>query len=151
MGKDDYIGLFALTAGIGLQEEVERLRQADDDYSALLLQTLADRLAEALAEKLHQDVRRTYWGYAPDERWSPDELRTVAVQGIRPAVGFSAYSDHSEKRKLFRVLHAEELGMSLTGNYSMLPTASICGLMMAHPESRYFMVFEPIRNDSSSM
>ncbi|MBR3287297.1 MAG: methionine synthase [Bacteroidales bacterium] len=151
VGKNDYIGLFALTAGIGLQEEVERLRRANDDYSALLLQTLADRLAEALAEKLHQDTRRIYWGYAPDERWSPDELRTVTVQGIRPAVGYSAYSDHSEKRKLFRVLHAGELGMSLTGNYSMLPAASICGLMMAHPESRYFMVFEPMRDTSTSM
>ncbi|MBP5611375.1 MAG: hypothetical protein J6X20_01395 [Bacteroidales bacterium] len=134
-----------------MQEEVGRLRSANDYYSALLLQTLADRLAEALAEKLHQDTRRIYWGYAPDERWSPDELRTVAVQGIRPAVGYSAYADHSEKRKIFRVLHAEELGMSLTENYSMLPTASICGLMMAHPESRYFMVYEPMRDTSTSM
>ncbi len=139
-GRDDYIGLFAVTAGLGVEKK-ERQFEADlDDYSAIMLKALADRLAEAFAESLHRRVRTDLWGYAPEESSSVAELVAERYRGIRPAPGYPACPDHRVKRELFRVLGCEEIGMSLTESMAMLPAASVSGFYLAHPDAAYFNV-----------
>ena len=138
-GVEDYIGLFAVTAGIGAEELASQFEAQHDDYSAIMVKALADRLAEAFAEYLHQ-VARKAWGYAAGEALSNTELIAERYRGIRPAFGYPACPDHSPKHKLFDVLDAEDLGMSLTESGAMLPTASVSGAYFGHPNSRYFNV-----------
>jgi 5-methyltetrahydrofolate--homocysteine methyltransferase len=138
-GLADYIGAFVVTAGIGEEAVVERFKGANDDYSAIMAKALADRLAEALAERLHQRVRREFWAYVPDEALSNAELITESYRGIRPAPGYPAQPDHTEKATLFRLLDAErQIGVKLTESFAMWPGASVCGLYFSHPDSRYF-------------
>ncbi len=140
-GREDWIGAFAVTAGIGIDAHVERFEKAHDDYSAILLKALADRLAEAFAECLHERVRREYWGYAPDEALPNDALIAEGYRGIRPAPGYPACPDHTEKATLFRLLDARaNAGMQLTESFAMLPTAAVSGWYFAHPGSQYFVL-----------
>ncbi|WP_299171717.1 methionine synthase [uncultured Brevundimonas sp.] len=138
---EDYIGAFAVTAGHGELEIAKRFKDAGDDYSAILATALADRLAEAFAERLHKEVRTQLWGYAVDEKASIDDLIAEQYQGIRPAPGYPAQPDHTEKATLFRLLQAEiNAGMALTESYAMTPPASVSGLYFGHPGSHYFGV-----------
>jgi 5-methyltetrahydrofolate--homocysteine methyltransferase len=137
-GLPDHVGGFAVTAGLGLDALVAEFDEAHDPYHAIMAKALADRLAEAFAEHLHERVRREW--YAPDERLSKDELVHEKYRGIRPAMGYPACPDHSEKRRLFALLAAEEIGITLTESCAMVPTASVSGLYFAHPDARYFMV-----------
>jgi 5-methyltetrahydrofolate--homocysteine methyltransferase len=138
---DDYLGAFVVTAGIGADEYAGKLAAEGDDYRSIMVKTLADRLAEAMAERVHELVRRELWGYAPNESLTPEQLLTESYVGIRPAPGYSACPDHLEKRKLFDLLQAEKrIGVSLTDHCAMLPLASVSGYYFAHPESRYFGV-----------
>ena len=140
-GLEDYIGGFACTAGLGLDEKVAEFEQEHDSYSSLLLKSLADRLAEALAEWLHAKVRREIWGYQADEVLSNEALIAENYVGIRPAMGYPASPDHTEKDILWRLLDAEErTGIWLTESKAMVPTAAVSGLYIAHPEARYFAV-----------
>ena len=140
-GLGDYIGLFAVTAGIGIEKKLAEFEAVHDDYRAILLKALADRLAEAFAEHLHLRVRKEFWGYAPDESLASEELIREEYQGIRPAPGYPACPDHSEKEKLFRLLDAPgNAGMELTSGYAMLPTAAVCGYYFAHPRAEYFVL-----------
>jgi 5-methyltetrahydrofolate--homocysteine methyltransferase len=140
-GLTDYVGAFAVTAGIGIDEHVAKFEKAHDDYSAILLKALADRLAEAAAEYLHERARTEFWGYAADERLSNDELIAEAYAGIRPAPGYPACPDHTEKGKLWQLLDVEQnIGLTLTESYAMLPTAAVSGFYLAHPDARYFSV-----------
>ncbi len=140
-GVTDYLGLFAVTAGKGIEKWVRKFEAANDDYSSIMLKVLADRLAEAFAEYLHERVRKEYWGYASDENLSPAELLKESYRGIRPAPGYPACPEHSEKARLFSLLRAtENAGISLTESYMMSPAASVCGYYFAHPESRYFNI-----------
>jgi 5-methyltetrahydrofolate--homocysteine methyltransferase len=138
-GLADYIGAFAVTAGIGEDAVAERFKAANDDYSAIMVKALADRLAEAFAERLHQRVRRELWAYAPDEALGPADLIAEKYRGIRPAPGYPAQPEHSEKATLFALLEGERaIGVRLTESYAMWPGASVCGCYFSHPESRYF-------------
>ena len=139
-GLTDYLGAFAVTAGIGIEKKIREFEADHDDYSAIMLKALADRLAEAFTELVHEEIRKTYWGYAPGESLSKEELFREKYSGIRPAHGYPACPDHSEKEVLFSLLDAEKYGISLTENYSMMPAASVSGLILAHPQSRYFFV-----------
>jgi 5-methyltetrahydrofolate--homocysteine methyltransferase len=140
-GLADYIGAFAVTAGIGEQAVVDRFKHANDDYSAILAKALADRLAEAAAERLHQRIRRKFWGYAADETLSNSELLAEKYRGIRPAPGYPAQPDHTEKATLFKLLDGENsIGVKLTESFAMWPGASVSGLYFSHPESYYFGV-----------
>ncbi|OFZ86130.1 MAG: methionine synthase [Betaproteobacteria bacterium RBG_16_64_18] len=139
-GVHDYIGAFAVTAGIGLDERVHDLEAKHDDYRAIMLKALADRLAEAFAESMHARVRREFWGYAADERLGNDELVAEKYRGIRPAPGYPACPDHTEKGSLFGLLGAGEIGMSLTESFAMLPASSVSGFYLSHPDARYFAV-----------
>lgn len=140
-GHADYLGAFAVTAGIGIEAHVQRFEQAHDDYRALLLKSLADRLAEALAERIHERVRREFWGYVPDEDLSNEALIAEEYQGIRPAPGYPACPEHTEKATLWRLLMADEQAqISLTEHYAMHPAASVSGWYFAHPQARYFTV-----------
>jgi 5-methyltetrahydrofolate--homocysteine methyltransferase len=136
----DYIGAFAVTAGIGVEKKEKYFLDDLDDYSAIMLKALADRLAEAFAEALHERVRKDLWGYAPDEAMSCEDLIAEKYRGIRPAPGYPACPDHSVKRDLFEVLHAEDAGMGLTESLAMTPAASVSGFYFSHPESQYFNV-----------
>ena len=136
--SNDYIGGFAVTAGIGVEELVARFQKDHDDYNSIMTKALADRLAEALAELLHRELR-TSW-YAPDEQLTAEQLIAEKYRGIRPAAGYPASPDHTEKRTLFELLGAEKLGIKLTESFAMMPAASVSGLYFAHPESRYFAV-----------
>ncbi len=136
-GLRDYVGAFAVTAGIGADALVRRFEEAHDDYHAIMTKALADRLAEAFAEHLHQRVRRE-WGYGRDEQTSATDLLAERYRGIRPAFGYPACPDHSEKAKLFELLGAPEIGISLTESFAMAPAASVSGIYLAHPEARYF-------------
>ncbi len=138
-GPLDYVGAFAVTAGLGLDAFVAELHGALDDYSSILAKALADRLAEAFAERLHERVRAEC-GYGEAKKLSGDELLAESYRGIRPAFGYPACPDHTEKEKLFRLLAASEVGLSLTETFAMSPAASVSGLYFAHPESRYFMI-----------
>lgn len=138
-GKKDYIGAFAVTAGIGIEQWVTKFEQDHDDYQAILLKSLADRLAEAFAERMHMRVRREFWGYASSESLENKELIQEKYEGIRPAPGYPACPEHTEKRKLWSLLNVEEkIGMKLTESCAMYPAASVSGWYFSHPESRYF-------------
>ncbi|MEN8157958.1 MAG: methionine synthase [Bacteroidota bacterium] len=139
-GVADYVGAFAVTTGIGIEKKIREFDAAHDDYSSIMLKALADRLAEAFTELVHQEIRQTYWGYAAGESCSMDELFKEQYHGIRPAHGYPACPDHSEKEVLFRLLEAEKQGISLTETHSMVPAASVSGLLFAHPASKYFFV-----------
>ena len=139
-GIADYAGLFAVTAGLGVEKKEQAFIDALDDYSAIMLKSLADRLAEAFAECLHQRVRTDLWGYAAGETLSNEEMIAEKYQGIRPAPGYPACPDHSAKTDLFRVLQCEEIGMGLTESLAMTPAASVSGFYIGHPESVYFSV-----------
>lgn len=135
----DYIGAFAVTAGHGIDAYVKAFEDAHDDYSAIMLKALADRLAESFAEHLHRRVRTEFWGYASDESLSNDELIREHYRGIRPAPGYPACPDHREKETLFRLLDVEtKIGVSLTESMAMTPTASVSGFYFGHPDARYF-------------
>ncbi len=138
--KPDYIGAFAVTAGLGVEKKEKQFVDDLDDYSAIMLKSLADRLAEAFAERLHQRVRTEFWGYAADEQLDNDALIAEKYRGIRPAPGYPACPEHSVKRELFRLLQAEDIGMALTDSMAMSPAASVCGFYMAHPDALYFNV-----------
>lgn len=139
-GVADYAGLFAVTAGLGVEKKEQAFIDALDDYSAIMLKSLADRLAEAFAECLHQRVRTDLWGYAAGEALSNDDMIAEKYQGIRPAPGYPACPDHSAKQELFRVLQCQEIGMGLTESLAMTPAASVSGFYIGHPESTYFNV-----------
>ncbi|WP_046633864.1 methionine synthase [Neorhizobium galegae] len=140
-GLEDYVGGFVVTAGIEEVAIAERFERANDDYSSILVKALADRFAEAFAECMHEQVRKEFWGYAPDETFSTEELITEAYHGIRPAPGYPAQPDHTEKATLFRLLDAEEAtGVVLTESYAMWPGSSVSGLYIGHPASYYFGV-----------
>jgi 5-methyltetrahydrofolate--homocysteine methyltransferase len=139
-GTPDYVGLFAVTAGLGVEKKEQQFLDAHDDYSAILFKAMADRLAEALAECLHERVRKDLWGYCPDEALSNEQLVKEQYQGIRPAPGYPACPDHSVKRAMFDVLQAADIGMGLTESLAMTPAASVSGFYLAHPESQYFNV-----------
>lgn len=139
-GKKDYIGLFAVTAGLRADELAEQYRKQGDDYNAIMVKILADRLAEAFAEVLHKKVREIYWGYSVDENLSVEELLKEKYRGIRPAPGYPACPDHSEKLKIFDILNAGLAEISLTESYAMYPAASVSGYYFAHPQSVYFNV-----------
>jgi 5-methyltetrahydrofolate--homocysteine methyltransferase len=137
---DDYVGAFAVTAGIGVDKKEQYFLADHDDYSAIMLKALADRLAEALAEALHERVRKDLWGYVPDEALSNEEMIAEKYRGIRPAPGYPACPDHSVKRDLFALLHPQEIGMGITDSLAMSPAASVSGFYLSHPDSRYFNV-----------
>jgi 5-methyltetrahydrofolate--homocysteine methyltransferase len=140
-GLADYVGGFAVTAGIGEEDVARRFDLAKDDYSKIMVKSLADRLAEAFAEALHAKVRRELWAYAPEEKLSNDQLIAEDYAGIRPAPGYPAQPDHTEKGTLFRLLGAEKAtGLKLTESYAMWPAAAVSGFYFAHPDSRYFGV-----------
>ena len=140
-GLRDWMGMFAVTAGIGIEPHLERFRADHDDYRGIMLKALADRLAEALAEHLHRRVRTEFWGYAPDEALDNEALIDEAYRGIRPAPGYPACPDHSPKEQLFQVLDAPaNAGMELTHGFAMLPTAAVSGYYFSHPKSQYFVV-----------
>jgi 5-methyltetrahydrofolate--homocysteine methyltransferase len=140
-GVRDYLGAFAVTAGIGIDERVKEFESKQDDYSAIMVKAIADRLAEAFAEHLHHRVRTEFWGFATQEKLTNDELIGEKYQGIRPAPGYPACPDHTEKGALFELLAPDRnAGMTLTESYAMLPTASVSGFYFSHPQSRYFAV-----------
>ena len=139
-GKADYVGLFAVTAGLGVEKKEKQFLDDHDDYSAIMLKALADRLAEAFAERMHQRVRTEFWGYAADERLDNTELIAERYRGIRPAPGYPACPDHTVKRDMFRVLRCDEIGMALTESLAMTPAASVSGFYLAHPQATYFNV-----------
>jgi 5-methyltetrahydrofolate--homocysteine methyltransferase len=140
-GVRDYIGGFVVTAGHNETAIAQRFERANDDYGKIVFQALADRLAEAFAEHMHERVRRELWAYAPDEKLTNEELIKEAYRGIRPAPGYPAQPDHTEKQTLFALLDAERAaGIRLTESFAMWPASSVSGLYFAHPESRYFGV-----------
>ncbi len=138
-GERDYIGMFAVTAGVGLEKLIQEAKAKQDDYSEIMAKALADRLAEAFAELLHAKVRKEFWGYAKDENVSVDEMIKETYQGIRPAPGYPACPDHTEKQTIFDLLEAEkEVGIILTESFAMYPTAAVSGYYFSNPESKYF-------------
>jgi len=140
-GRPDWLGAFVVTAGAGIEAKAVEFERANDDYSAILVKALGDRLAEAFAERLHERVRREFWGYAPDERFTNVDLIGEHYRGIRPAPGYPACPDHTEKRTLFALLAAEAaIGVSLTESYAMTPASSVSGWYFAHPDAAYFGV-----------
>ncbi len=136
----DHVGAFVVTAGIGEDVIARRFKHANDDYSAIMMSALADRLAEAFAEHLHERVRKEFWGFAPGETFTPAELIAESYQGIRPAPGYPAQPDHTEKETLFRLTGGSRIGVNLTESFAMWPGASVCGLYFSHPQSHYFGV-----------
>jgi 5-methyltetrahydrofolate--homocysteine methyltransferase len=142
-GLEDHVGLFAVTAGIGADEAARRFEEDNDVYNAIMVKALADRLAEAFAELLHRRVRREFWGYAADEELGTDAIIREEYRGIRPAPGYPACPEHTEKRKIWELLDAEEnVGVSLTESCAMTPGAAVSGYYFSHPESTYFGVGE---------
>jgi len=140
-GRKDYIGAFAVTSGIGIEVLIRKYESEHDDYSSIMVKALADRLAEAFAEHLHELVRKKYWGYAPEEEFNSDALIKENYQGIRPAPGYPAQPDHTEKITIFELLDVEKnVAIKLTENLAMYPAASVSGLYFANPESKYFNV-----------
>ncbi|MFP5390840.1 MAG: methionine synthase, partial [Gammaproteobacteria bacterium] len=139
-GIKDYIGMFAVTAGLGIEKMEKRFEDAHDDYSSIMLKSLADRLAEAFAEYMHERVRKDLWGYAPQEQLSNEQMIAEQYAGIRPAPGYPACPEHTVKADMFRVLQAEEIGMQLTDSFAMFPGAAVSGFYFAHPEAKYFVV-----------
>jgi 5-methyltetrahydrofolate--homocysteine methyltransferase len=139
-GVNDYIGAFAVTAGIGIEKKLETFEKTHDDYSSIMLKALADRLAEAFTELLHKRVRKEFWGYARDENLDNAALIKEQYRGVRPAPGYPACPDHTEKGALFELLQCEGAGMRLTESYAMHPASSVSGFYFSHPQSRYFAV-----------
>jgi len=140
-GKNDYIGLFAVTTGIGVAELVKKYEDAHDDYNAILVKAIADRLAEAFAEYLHKKIRTEDWGYSKNENLSNEEIIKEKYIGIRPAPGYPAQPDHTEKITLFDLLSAtDKTKIELTESLAMFPAASVCGLYFANPKSKYFTI-----------
>ena len=139
-GRTDYVGAFVVTAGVGAESLKERFEQEGDTYNSMLLQTLTDRLAEATAEYLHEKVRKEYWGYAPDESLSISDLYKVKYQGIRPAIGYPSLPDQLLNYTLDKLLNMSQIGVRLTENGAMYPTATVSGIYIAHPDSQYFMI-----------
>ncbi|MFM8467903.1 MAG: methionine synthase [Oxalobacteraceae bacterium] len=139
-GVTDYVGMFAVTAGLGIEKHEKRFEDANDDYSSIMLKALADRLAEAFAEYLHERVRKELWGYASDEHLDTAALIAESYRGIRPAPGYPACPEHTVKADVFRILECDDISMSLTESYAMFPGASVSGFYFAHPESKYFTV-----------
>ncbi len=148
-GVTDYVGAFAVTSGLGIEKKLREFEAAKDDYSAIMLKALADRLAEAFAEWLHAKVRRELWGYAKDEALDVAPLVREEYRGIRPAPGYPACPDHAVKAPLFDLLRADAVGMSLTESFAMLPAASVCGFYLSHPDARYFAV-GPVGDDQAA-
>jgi len=139
-GIADYIGLFAVTSGIGIDKKEADFEKQHDDYSSIMLKAIGDRFAEAFAECMHARVRRDLWGYAPNEELDNEALIKEAYQGIRPAPGYPACPEHTVKRAMFEVLGCEDIGMILTDSYAMFPAASVSGAYFSHPQSQYFNV-----------
>ena len=139
-GIADYIGLFAVTSGIGIEKREAQFQAKHDDYGAIMLKAITDRLAEAFAELMHERVRRDLWGYAAGETLTSEELIKERYRGIRPAPGYPACPEHSVKRAMFEVLNAADIGMTLTENYAMHPASSVSGFYLAHPQAKYFNV-----------
>jgi 5-methyltetrahydrofolate--homocysteine methyltransferase len=138
-GIADYLGVFAVTTGVGIEAHIQRFEAQYDDYSSIMLKALADRLAEAFAERLHERVRKEFWGYAADEQLSNEELIKEKYRGIRPAPGYPACPDHTEKATLWQLLQPDQrIGLSLTENFAMYPTAAVSGWYFSHPEAAYF-------------
>jgi 5-methyltetrahydrofolate--homocysteine methyltransferase len=138
-GKIDYIGFFAVTAGIGIEKLVEAYEKDHDDYNAIMVKAIADRLAEAFAELMHERTRKEFWGYAKNECLTNEDLIKEKYIGIRPAPGYPACPDHTEKAMIFQLLQAtEKVGITLTESYAMYPTAAVSGMYFANPESKYF-------------
>ena len=139
--KTDYLGAFAVTAGIGIETKLAEFAKDHDDYNSILLKALADRFAEALAEMMHEDVRKQYWGYNPDESLDKDALIEESYRGIRPAPGYPACPDHTEKLLLWQLLQpTENIGLELTESFAMLPSAAVSGFYFSHPDAKYFVV-----------
>jgi 5-methyltetrahydrofolate--homocysteine methyltransferase len=136
----DYIGVFAVTAGLGAEKKEKQFQDDHDDYSSIMLKALADRLAEAFAEALHQRVRKDLWGFAASESLETEALIAEKYQGIRPAPGYPACPDHSVKKEMFELLQCAEIGMALTTSLAMTPAASVSGFYLSHPDSTYFNV-----------
>src|SRR5689334_16029383 len=140
-GLDDYVGAFAVTAGLGGQDKIAEFKADNDDYSAILLESLADRLAEAFAERMHERVRKEFWGYQPDEHLDNDALIGEQYAGVRPAPGYPACPEHTEKETLWSLLDVEaNTGITLTESMAMSPGASVSGWYFSHPDSQYFVV-----------
>jgi 5-methyltetrahydrofolate--homocysteine methyltransferase len=140
-GTPDWIGVFAVSAGLGIEKKLAEFEAAHDDYRAIMLKSLADRFAEACAEWLHAQVRRDYWGYAPDETLSNDALIKEEYRGIRPAPGYPACPDHTAKGPLFKLLDAPaNAGMGITESFAMTPAAAVSGFFLAHPQAQYFAI-----------
>ncbi len=139
-GRADYLGMFAVTAGLGCEAHVQRFQAANDDYNAIMVKAIADRLAEAFAELLHARVRREFWGYAADEALNNEEMIAEKYRGVRPAPGYPACPDHTEKGELFALLDAPAVGIQITESYAMTPPAAVSGYYFAHPASQYFNV-----------
>ena len=139
-GYSDYIGLFAVTAGLGIEKWVKHFEEQNDDYNAIMVKILADRLAEAFAELLHEKVRKEYWGYAKNENLSIEAIIHEGYAGIRPAPGYPACPEHSEKGTIFNLLNANKAGITLTENFAMYPAAAVSGYYFAHPEAQYFAI-----------
>ncbi len=139
-GVKDYVGAFAVTAGIGIERRVKAFEDQNDDYNAIMLKAIADRLAEAFTELLHKRVRREFWGYGKDETLDNDELIAEKYRGIRPAPGYPACPEHTEKGALFELLRAPEVGITVTESYAMYPASSVSGFYLSHPHSQYFAV-----------
>ncbi len=140
-GIQDYMGFFVSTAGLEIEKTLEEFKKTHDDYNSIMMKALADRLAEAFAEHLHELVRKEYWGYSKQEKLSNDDLIHQKYRGIRPAPGYPACPEHSEKRALFELLDAtKHTGVALTENFAMTPAASVSGFYFSHPEAAYFAV-----------
>ena len=137
-GVIDYIGAFAVTAGLGIDDLLKRYKEQNDEYLGILIKYLSDRLAEAFTELIHERIRKEFWGYAPDEKISFKDMLAAKYRGIRPAIGYPACPEHSEKENLFKLIDAPKLGITLTENFAMMPNASVSGLIFAHPETHYF-------------
>jgi 5-methyltetrahydrofolate--homocysteine methyltransferase len=145
-GTEDYIGLFAVTAGLGMEKRLAEFEKNHDDYNAIMFKALADRLAEAFAEYLHHRVRIDFWGYSADENLSNEAMIKEQYQGIRPAPGYPACPDHTVKADMFNLLQCDEIDMQLTESFAMMPAAAVSGFYFAHKESKYFSV-DKIGND----
>lgn len=146
-GIKDYIGMFAVSAGFRQEESCARFEAEQDDYSVIMIKTLADRLAEALAEQLHTRVRKELWGYSPEENLTPADILNVKYQGIRPAPGYPSQPDHTEKRFMWDFLNVkEQTGIELTESLAMNPASSVCGMYFANAHAHYFAVEEICRD-----
>ncbi len=139
-GTDDYIGLFAVTAGLGMEKRLAEFEKNHHDYNAIMFKSLADRLAEAFAEYMHERVRTDFWCYAADESFSKEALIKEQYQGIRPAPGYPACPDHTVKADMFKLLQCDEIDMKLTESFAMMPAATVSGFYLAHKEAKYFSV-----------